>query len=196
MHSEAIVVVRDGQANGRLTLSASVKGPAGLAARHLQKVAREQVGCDIELHVATESGRPASVMALCPPWDGKVEALVRGPGVELSSNGKLAALGTAPHGDQGFVATRLDGGERGPLVLAADTEIGLRNALLTLADRLHRDAKGNRVLLLAGSGGQSAHRAHGRAGDCGRLRVYAAGVAALIHASDFCRKRLTSNASN
>lgn len=142
MDPEPIMLSRDGRTAVPLALSASAKGPGWLAAEHLRQIAHRELGCDIELGVVGDPGWPA--LAVCPPWQEMPEAL--GSALELSSDGKLAALETAPHGDQGFVATRLGRSESGQLILAADTEMGLRNALLTLSDRLYRDAGGNVVV--------------------------------------------------
>jgi len=91
-----------------------------------------------------ESADCAQVVAVCPPWDEQAGRLLRKAAIDLDRDEQIVRLAEQRYGDQGFVASRAGrGGTR--LVLAANSDVGLRGALLTLCDRLYLDSQGNMV---------------------------------------------------
>ncbi len=120
-----------------LSLAEGAGSPGRLAAGRLAKVAREELG----IAMVVRRGAPAQVMAACPPWPDDALPALRETGVQVTPDGRLADLPAGLAADQGFVAARTRG-EAPSLLLAANTPAGVRNALLTLADRLYRDSAG------------------------------------------------------
>jgi hypothetical protein len=122
-------------------------GCALLAAQRLRTVALQELKVNLTVRPLSETASPKGVLALCGPWDAASRDLLRSAKLDVDQEGKLAALRGIPaeRARQGFVATRLAASEGETLLLAAETKIGLRNALLALADRLYRDPEGNVV---------------------------------------------------
>jgi len=83
------------------------------------------------------------VVALGPPWDGLSRSLLAKAGMDLDADGGLAPLSGIPpeRRAQGFVAGRLMSNRGETVLLAAETDAGIRNALITLSDRLYRDSQ-------------------------------------------------------
>ena len=144
MAAEPILLKDRGEGSARLGVAEGM-GPVDLAATRIEQVARAELGCRVERLSGPGWADGARVVAVCPPWDNAAKVVLREAGLELTREGGIAALDGRPYGDQGFVAARA--GSRGErLVLASDTAVGLRNALLTLSDRLYKDAAGNVVV--------------------------------------------------
>lgn len=143
---EPIVIAEGGQRKVLLLLSSGAESPARLAAQRVCRVAKEEFGLRMELCDSPVRLEAGDVLALCPPWDTRSTALLHEARLELREDGCLRVLSSSSHGDQGFVAIRLSVDCRDRLLLAANTETGLRNALLTFADRLYFDARGNVVV--------------------------------------------------
>jgi len=134
---------------GKIFLNVPDHGPARLAARRLVNVAKNELKCRID--VCNPGGETSHfpVMAICPPWGKQEQAYLRAANVPLLPDGRIAALvedKEGKYGEQGFIASRLNGDNAQSLLLAANTPIGLKHALLTLCDRLYRDANGNVVI--------------------------------------------------
>jgi hypothetical protein len=121
--------------------------PIRLAAEQVRRIAREQLGLEVELRPGDGNQGGDGVVAACPPWNSQAVAMLKEAGLKLDAHGRLSTLadGPASRGGQGFMAARLpaDSGDR--LLLVANEPVGLRNALLTLADRLYVDADKNIV---------------------------------------------------
>jgi len=142
---EPVLVARRGQPATVLLTTKRVEGPVALAVERLRRVAMEELGIRLEIRFGDAHPEQARIIALCPPWDEASSSLLKGFRLELGADGRLQALAESPCGDQGFVAARVPASSGERLLLAANTETGLRNALLTLADRLFTDAEGNAV---------------------------------------------------
>ena len=123
---EPVVVARKGQRDATVFTAGPMKGPAALAAERLRRVAEEELGICLDV-------RPGEA------------ALLKEARVALGADGRLQALARSPYGEQGFVAARIQTSSGERLLLAANSESGLRHALVTLADRLYRDADENVV---------------------------------------------------
>ncbi len=113
---------------------------ADLALERLARVAADELG--VAVTVAPDAPQPAVRVIQCGP--AMAGAASAAP-VPTAADGRLVALAGLAEAvrEQSFSATTAtDGG----VVLAADHGLGLRNALLTLADRLYRDGQGNVVI--------------------------------------------------
>ncbi|MBU4200392.1 MAG: hypothetical protein KKE37_12465 [Verrucomicrobia bacterium] len=142
---QSSVVLKKGE-RLRLALTPTVKGPARLAALHLQKIFRDELGGhSLEIVAPEERACTGRIVALCRPWDTGADNILRQAKIERGTDGRIRALGDGLPADQGFIAVRWHDGEDESLLLVAETETGLKHALLTLADRLYRDDRGNIV---------------------------------------------------
>ncbi|MBM4045074.1 MAG: hypothetical protein FJ279_08170 [Planctomycetes bacterium] len=128
-----ILVAQRSQPKAVLVLSAQAGEAARLAAERVCRVAANEVGFALEL----------CPLDAPPHQDGILFATL--PGSEETVVG-CSGCPAPPGAEQGFAAMRLRIAGRERLLLAANTDMGLRNALLTLADRLYRDGDGNVVV--------------------------------------------------
>ena len=143
--SDPLLIAPRGDKTASLLLTVRAEGPARLAAERVCTVAREELGLNMD--VRADDARRGDIFALCPPWDDASSRLLQEAGMELDEDGRLPGLASAPsRDDQGFVAARATTSRGDRLLLAGKAEMGLRNALLTLADRLYRDQEGNVVV--------------------------------------------------
>ncbi|MDD5483796.1 MAG: hypothetical protein PHP98_09130 [Kiritimatiellae bacterium] len=130
---------------GRIYLNVPKKGAVWLAAQRLVHIAKNELNCRLEIG---RGGEPArfNVAAMCFPWKKNEMANLQEAEAILLPDGRLKSLEKAEYGAQGFIAARLKRSQNQTLLLAANTPTGLKNALLTLCDRLYRDAEGNVVI--------------------------------------------------
>jgi hypothetical protein len=142
-----VTIVSRGESSAALNMNDAADGCAMLAAQRLRTVALQELKVSLAVRPLVGETREKGVVAVCGPWDAGSLKLLRKVGMAVDQEGRIAALSGIPveRGRQGFVVSRLptENGER--LLLAAETKIGLRNALLTLSDRLYRDSEGNVV---------------------------------------------------
>jgi hypothetical protein len=145
--SPPIPLAHRGQDRAALAGNWNGHGSAALAAQRLVAVARDELHLQLSMQPISASGG-AAIFAICGPWDDHSRELLRTAGVALDSEDRLTSLAKIPAESrrQGFVAQRLSADGRQSILLAAETPVGLRNALLTLSDRLYRDAAGNIVV--------------------------------------------------
>ena len=143
----SVNLVPKGGRSVTLSMNGAADGCARLAAERLRAVALQELKVNLTIAPLGETPSGKDVLAVCGPWDAASRELLRKAGVAIDQDGKLAALSGIPAGraQQGFVATRFAAGDGESLLLAAETKSGLRNALLTLSDRLYRDPDGNVV---------------------------------------------------
>jgi hypothetical protein len=139
------MIARSGQSVTLHVTTGRAKGPAAPAAEHLRRLAMDEFGVGLEIRAGDAGAPQADLFALCQPWDEVALRLLKEARVALSAERRLQALSRSPYGEQGFVAARVQTSSGDRLLLAGNTETGLRNALLTLADRLYRDADENLV---------------------------------------------------
>lgn len=119
-----------------------------LAAERLRHVAREQLRLEVDIRTEGAGEHEGGVIAACAPWEAHVVTRLEKANLKVGADGLLSAFDKTPasRSGQAFAAARLgtDSGDR--LVLAANEPQGLRNALLTLTDRLYLDADKNVVV--------------------------------------------------
>jgi hypothetical protein len=133
----AVLYLRDGSAPSVI-----------LAGDRLRATARTSLGFNLQVLPLADSAPVGGVVALGPPWDGLSRSLLRKAGVGLDSDGQLGPLsGTPPiRRAQGFFAGRFPTDRGEGLLLAAETDMGIRNALITLSDRLYQDSQDTVVI--------------------------------------------------
>ncbi len=121
--------------------------PIRLAAEQVRRIAREELGLEVEIRPAGGEGPGGGIVAVCSPWEPHASAILEKANMKLGADGRLSAFAKASEaaGNQGFVVSRLPADPADRLVLAANDPVGLRNGLLTLADRLYVDADKNVV---------------------------------------------------
>jgi hypothetical protein len=137
--------MKSGDNTSRMAFVTCNKGPVHLAAQRLANVAKSELNCRIEVYPLAKASL-CQVIAICQPWEKAARYLLQDAGITLLPSGEIEALSEGLYGEQGFIATRLNGESGGCLFLAANTQSGLKNALLTLCDRLYRDGMDNIVV--------------------------------------------------
>jgi hypothetical protein len=143
-----VVIAPKHQPRATVTLIGLKDGPALLAAQRLQSVCRNELKLAMEVehveHVAPFHGR---VVVASSPFGAAWAPRLGRAGVAIDAGGRIRALAEAPpdRGAQGFVAARTDGPDGPFLLLVGNTSLGLRNAVLTLCDRLYVDGGGSVV---------------------------------------------------
>ena len=139
-----------GEKTSQLSLSSFGKGPALLAAQRLAAILHAEFGYRLDIQSLEVDSRiqplKGAVVAASAPWTGTMLGLWRQTDTAFLPDGRIRELAETVYGDQGFIVKRVQSGDRERLILAANTPLGLKNALLTLADRLYRDANGNVVV--------------------------------------------------
>ena len=121
------------------------RGAATLAREQLARILRDEFQTTLRTQpVDAVCDRPRIVVGHAPFHD-TIKPLLTDLGVELSEDGNIREQGEQPYGDQGFLAHWLQRDGEYALVLLSNTDAGIRNALVTLSDRLYRDANGNTV---------------------------------------------------
>jgi hypothetical protein len=136
------IVARRGNKRLLVVLDKRSQQCVRLAAESLRRVGREQLGLEVEIRIGGDNDQEFGVIAMCAPWESQSAAVLEKANIKLGADKRLSAFGKTPESlsSQGFVAARLPGESGDRLILAANEPVGLRNAMLTLTDRLHFDA--------------------------------------------------------
>lgn len=148
MSTEPFIVIPSRQKQMFLGLLNEQGSAIDLAIKRLCMILREECGSDLVIQHGFNDGQPRQVIGMYGgTWDPAAPEWLRQAGLEIDGDGRLMNLSQKDQGraDQGFVVKRLVHNGCALLLLAANNALGMKNALLTLSDRLYRDAEGNLV---------------------------------------------------
>ncbi len=145
MSAKPVIIATNSNPAGRISFVGHLEEPVRLALDRLSKIGREELGCELKIHPFQESSAPFQVLILLSAGNREARSFLEKAEVPLSADGTIAALSQRQYGDQGFLAGRSKGENGEYLWLAANTQTGLKNAVLTLGERLYRDDGGDLV---------------------------------------------------
>jgi len=145
MPAKSIVIAAKGISSGRICITGEIEGPVRLALDRLCRIAGNELACRLEVSPFREDSRSFQVAVILSVGNKMAQSFLKNVGVQPSADGTITVLAQHQYGDQGFLAGRGYWKNAEFLWLAANTSVGLKNAVLTLTDRLYRDENGNLV---------------------------------------------------